>query len=129
MSSADQLRRSLCHPEAPVLGALALLWGLAAAWALCWPVPTEVIGRGVVIVPGGATVIDSRAEGQILALPVAVGQAVRRGQTLVRFYLPTLEQQLRRQQRDLAELIRIDADLRHRDAARLIAAERVSRSG
>ena len=93
---------------------------LTAAWALLWPVPTEVIGRGVVIVPGGASVIDARAEGQILELPVAVGQEVRRGQPLVRLFLPALEQQVRRQEKDLAELIRIDADLNRRDAARLI---------
>ena len=98
---------------------------LTAAWALLWPVPTEVIGRGVVIVPGGASVIDARAEGQILELPVAVGQEVRRGQPLVRLFLPALEQQVRRQEKDLAELIRIDADLNRRDAARLAAAGRV----
>jgi len=32
-----------------------------------------------------------------------------------------LEQQVRRQEKDLAELIRIDADLNRRDAARLAA--------
>jgi HlyD family secretion protein len=98
---------------------------LTAMWALFWPVPTEVIGRGVVIVPGGASVIDARAEGQILELPVTVGQQVRRGQPLVRLYLPVLEQQVRRQEKDLAELIRIDANLNRRDAARLNAAGRV----
>ena len=111
--------------ERPVAVALAALWTLTAAWALFWPVPTEVVGRGVVIIPGGATVIDSRAEGQILELPVAPGQAVRRGQPLVKLYLPVLEQQLRRQQRDLAQLVRINADLDRRDRARLETAERV----
>lgn len=77
------------------------------------------------IVPGGATVIDSRAEGQILSLPVREGQRVSRGQTLVRLYLPTLEQQLRRQEKDLAELIRINADLDRRDRARLASARRL----
>jgi len=111
--------------ERAVALALGGLWLLTAAWALFWPVPTEVVGRGVVIVPGGATILDARAEGQILALPVRPGQAVRRGQPVVRLYLPVLEQQLRRQQRDLAQLIRIDADLDHRDRARLSSAERV----
>ena len=105
--------------------ALAGLWGLAGLWALFWPVPTEVVGRGVVIIPGGATVIDARAEGQILQLPVAPGQSVRRGDPLVTLYLPVLEQQLRRQQRDLAQLIRINSDLDRRDAARLSSAERL----
>ena len=53
------------------------------------------------------------------------GQAVRRGQPVVRLYLPVLEQQLQRQRRDLAELIRINSDLDRRDAARLAAAARV----
>ncbi|MCP9899641.1 NHLP bacteriocin system secretion protein [Cyanobium sp. Cruz CV13-4-11] len=111
--------------ERRVLVALGTAWALAAGWFLFWPVPTEVIGRGVVIVPGGATVIDARAEGQILSLPVRVGQQVSRGQTLLRLYLPTLEQQLRRQEKDLAELIRINADLDRRDRARLASARRL----
>ncbi len=112
----------LRQPEQRVLVALGAAWALTAGWFLFWPVPTEVIGRGVVIVPGGATVIDARAEGQILELPVRVGEAVKRGQTLIRLYLPTLEQQLRRQEKDLAELIRINADLDHRDRERLASA-------
>ena len=51
-----------------------------------------------------------------------VGEEVKRGQTLIRFYLPTLEQQLRRQEKDLAELIRINADLDRRDLDRLVSA-------
>ncbi|MEA5442561.1 NHLP bacteriocin system secretion protein [Cyanobium gracile] len=111
--------------EKRVLVALGTAWALTAGWFLFWPVPTEVVGRGVVIVPGGATVIDSRAEGQILSLPVREGQRVSRGQTLIRLYLPTLEQQLRRQEKDLAELIRINADLDRRDQARLASARRL----
>ena len=111
--------------ELPVALALGGLWLLTVAWALLWPVPTEVVGRGVVIIPGGASVIDARAEGQILELPVAPGQAVLRGQPLVRLYLPVLEQQLQRQQRDLDQLIRINGDLDRRDAARLATALKV----
>lgn len=111
--------------ERRVLVALGTAWALTAGWFLFWPVPTEVIGRGVVIVPGAATVIDARAEGQILSLPVRVGERVTRGQTLLRLYLPTLEQQLRRQEKDLAELIRINADLDRRDRARLASARRL----
>jgi len=118
-------RRSVDHAERPVAIALAGLWVLTSAWALFWPVPTEVVGRGVVIIPGGAAILDARAEGQILELPVRPGQAVRRGQPVVRLYLPVLEQQLQRQRRDLAELIRINSDLDRRDAARLAAAARV----
>ena len=113
------------HPEQRVLIALGTAWALTAGWFLFWPVPTEVIGRGVVIVPGGATVIDSRAEGQILDLPVRVGDEVKRGQTLIRLYLPALEQQLHRQEKDLSELIRINVDLDQRDRGRLTSASRL----
>ena len=121
------LRRDapLSHSERRVLVALASAWALTAGWFLFWPVPTEVIGRGVVIVPGGATVIDARAEGQILSLPVRVGDEVQRGQTLIRLFLPALEQQLRRQEKDLSELIRINADLDQRDRGRLASAGRL----
>jgi len=98
---------------------------LTGAWMLFWPMPTEVVGQGVFIVPQGATVIDARAVGQIAAIPVTVGQQVRRGQPLLRLYLPVLEQDLRRQQRDLSELVRINADLGLRDRVRLDAARRV----
>lgn len=115
-------RRQVADPEGQVLLALGGLLALTAGWICFWPVPTEVIGRGVMIVPGGAKVIDARAAGQILEIPVAVGDAVRRGQTLIRLYLPALEQELRRHERDLAELIAINADLDRRDGIRLRAA-------
>ena len=89
------VRRQAADPEGQVLFALAGLVTLTVGWVCFWPVPTEVVGRGVMIVPGGAKVIDARAGGQILEIPVAVGEAVRRGQPLLRLYLPALEQELR----------------------------------
>jgi HlyD family secretion protein len=50
---------------------------------------------------------------------------VRRGQPLISLYLPTLRQDLSRQQRDLSELIRLNGDLNQRDALRLASARRV----
>ena len=114
--------QALGDPERRLPLALATAWGLTAAWFLFWPVPTEVRGAGVVIVPEGARVIDARSEGQILTLPLRVGQRVRRGQTLITIYLPALEEQLQRQIRDLAELRRINADLDRRDQLRLATA-------
>jgi HlyD family secretion protein len=76
-------------------------------------------------VPQGASVVDSRAEGQVASIPVRVGERVRRGDPLVQLYLPVLEQELHRQKRDLVELERINVDLNRRDAARLEAAKRV----
>lgn len=98
---------------------------LTLLWLLVWPVPTEVVGQGVIIVPDGARVVDARAEGQILDIPIPVGAPVRRGEVLFHIFLPVLDQTLRRQERDLGELIRINADLDRRDAIRLAAARRV----
>jgi HlyD family secretion protein len=105
--------------------ALAAMAFLAVLWGCFGRVPTEVVGRGVLIVPGKAAVIDARAEGQILAIPVKVGDRVRRGQPLISLYLPTLRQDLSRQQRDLSELIRLNGELNQRDALRLASARRV----
>lgn len=119
------VRRQAIDPEGQVLLALLSVGALTGAWVLFWPVPTEVVGRGVMIVPGGARVIDSRAEGQILAINVSAGDTVRKGQPLITLYLPTLDQELRRQQHDLQQLIAINATLDHRDAMRLEAARHV----
>jgi HlyD family secretion protein len=121
----QQLQRAAADPEGQVGLALAGVALLAAGWFCLWRVPTEVVGRGVLIVPGGATVIDARAPGQILRIPVQVGEQVRRGQLLLELYLPTLEQELRRQQRDQRELIRLNDDLNRRDGLRLASAGRV----
>ena len=121
----DRLQQALRDPEGQVALALAAIAALAALWGCFGRVPTEVVGRGVLIVPGGAAVIDARAGGQILAIPVRVGDRVQRGQLLISLYLPTLRQDLSRQQQDLSELIRLNGELNHRDAWRLASARRV----
>ncbi|MEA5422771.1 MULTISPECIES: NHLP bacteriocin system secretion protein [unclassified Synechococcus] len=119
------LGRQVADPEGQVLLAQGGVALLTAAWVLFWPVPTEVRGRGVFIVPNAARVVDARAEGQILAIPVRAGERVRRGTVLFRLDLPALEQEVQRQERDLRELQSIDADLSRRDRLRLAAAGRV----
>ncbi|MFM7674620.1 MAG: NHLP bacteriocin system secretion protein [Synechococcus sp.] len=119
------LRRLRADPEGQVLLAQGGIGQLTLAWVFLWPVPTEVRGRGVFIVPDAARVVDARAEGQILEIPVRVGERVERGAVLLRLYLPALEQEVKRQERDLLELERIDADLSRRDRLRLEAAARV----
>lgn len=98
---------------------LAGVGGAVAAWALLWPVPTEVVGNGVLIYPDNAGVLNARSGGQMHTLSVRVGDPVRRGQVLMRLYLPVLEKQLAQQRGNLAQLERHNRELNIRDLRRL----------
>jgi HlyD family secretion protein len=98
---------------------LAGMGALIGLWALLWPVPTEVIGSGVLIYPENAGVLNARAAGQVQSVAVRTGQPVRRGQVLMTLYLPVLEKQLQQQRGNLAQLERINRDLDGRDRLRL----------
>ena len=98
---------------------LAGMGGLIGLWALLWPVPTEVVGSGVLIYPENAGVLNARASGQVQGVAVRVGQPVRKGQVLMTLYLPVLEKQLAQERGNLAQLERINRDLDLRDRLRL----------
>jgi HlyD family secretion protein len=98
--------------------------GALGLWALLWPVPTEVLGEGVLLPPDNAGVLDARAAGQVRTLPVQVGQTVRRGQVLMTLHLPVLERQLQQQRGNLVQLERINRDLDRRDQLRLESEKR-----
>jgi len=99
--------------------ALALVGGAVAAWAAFWLVPTEVVGKGVLLLPDNAGLLDARAAGQVRRLPIRVGERVRRGQVLVELYLPVLEKELEQQRANLRELERQNQALDERDRLRL----------
>ncbi|MEA5392383.1 NHLP bacteriocin system secretion protein [Cyanobium gracile UHCC 0139] len=104
---------------------LVAMGGALGLWVLFWPVPTEVMGQGVLIYPDNAGLLDARAGGQVRRLRVAVGQEVRKGQVLMELYLPVLDRQLQQQRGNLAQLERDNRDLDRRDALRL-SSERLS---
>jgi HlyD family secretion protein len=94
-------------------------------WVLFWPVPTEVMGQGVLLYPDTAGLLDARSGGQVRRLRVAVGDTVRKDQVLMELYLPVLERQLQQQRGNLAQLERHNRELDRRDALRL-ASEKLS---
>jgi HlyD family secretion protein len=93
--------------------------GVVAAWATVWLVPTEVVGKGVLLLPENAGLLDARAAGQVRRLPIRVGDRVKRGQVLVELYLPVLEKELEQQRANLRELERQNLALDERDRLRL----------
>ncbi|MBM5801701.1 MAG: NHLP bacteriocin system secretion protein [Cyanobacteria bacterium K_DeepCast_35m_m2_023] len=93
--------------------------GAIVLWALLWPVPTQVSGMGVLIYPNNAGLLNARAGGQVQTVDVRTGDRVRRGQVLMRLYLPVLVKQLAQQRGNLAQLERHNRELNLRDGLRL----------
>ena len=102
---------------------LAGVGALFGAWLLFWPVPTEVEGRGVLIYPDNAGILNARAAGQVLSINTAVGDGVRKGQVLMTLYLPVLERKLDQQKGNLRQLVRQNEELDERDALRIRTAK------
>ena len=115
--SAHRLRS--LSPRQQLGGVLALMGGALGAWAVFWLVPTEVVGKGVLLLPDNAGLLDARAAGQVRRLPIRVGDRVQRGQVLVELYLPVLEKELEQQRANLRELERQNQALDARDRLRL----------
>ncbi|MCP9771043.1 NHLP bacteriocin system secretion protein [Synechococcus sp. Tobar12-5m-g] len=111
-------------PRQQVGCCLGAMGGAVLLWACFWAVPTEVVGKGVLLQPDNAGLLDARAGGQVRRLHVAVGDRVRRGQVLITFHLPVLERQLEQQRANLRELERQDAQLSGRDRLRLASEKR-----
>ena len=102
---------------------LAGVGAIFGVWLLFWPVPTEVEGRGVLIYPDNAGILNARAAGQVLSINTEVGQRVRKGQVLMTLYLPVLERKLDQQKGNLRQLVRQNEELDARDALRIRTAK------
>lgn len=95
--------------------------GAVGLWGAFWLVPTEVVGKGVLLQPDNAGLLDARAAGQVRQVHVAPGDTVRRGQVLIDLYLPVLDRQLEQQRANLRQLERQNVALDGRDRLRLAA--------
>ena len=100
---------------------LAGVGGVLVLWALFWPVPTEVVGTGVLIYPDNAGLLNARAAGQVQDVAVKVGDRVHKGQVMLRLYLPVLNRELQQQKGNLAQLQRHNRELDLRDMLRLMS--------
>jgi HlyD family secretion protein len=103
---------------------LAGVGGVLVFWALFWPVPTEVQGKGVLVYPDNAGILNARSGGQVQDVFVKTGERVRRGQVLMQLFLPVLERQLAQQRGNLRQLERHDTRLNERDDLRLLSEKR-----
>ncbi len=115
--SAHRLRS--LSPRQQLGAVLTVVGGALGAWAVFWLVPTEVVGKGVLLLPDNAGLLDARAAGQVRRLAIQVGDRVQRGQVLVELYLPVLEKELEQQRANLRELERQNQALDQRDRLRL----------
>jgi HlyD family secretion protein len=103
---------------------LAGVGGVLVLWALFWPIPTEVQGKGVLIYPNNAGILNARSGGQVQDVFVKTGERVSRGQVLMQLYLPVQERQLAQQRGNLRQLERHNARLNQRDELRLLTEKR-----
>lgn len=92
-----------------------------ALWALVWPVPTEVIGQGVLLPADPAGQVNARFGGQVRRLLVRSGERVRPHQLLMELDLPVQDKELLQQRANLAQLERQNRELDERDRLRLRA--------
>lgn len=90
-------------------------------WALIWPVPTEVIGQGVLLPSDPAGLVNARFGGQVRRLLVQTGQRVKARQVLMELDLPVQDKELLLQRANLLQLEQQNRELEGRDRLRLQA--------
>jgi HlyD family secretion protein len=100
---------------------LAAMGSALVGWALVWQIPTEVSGQGVFLYSNNAAILNARAGGQVIKINTKVGDQVKKGEVLMKLYLPVLARQLQQEKGNLAQLQRINSDLDHRDRMQLQA--------
>jgi HlyD family secretion protein len=122
LSSPERLDQLLTvTPRRAWLALFTIVGILVAAlvWSIFGSLPTRVSGPGIFVREGGAFQIVSRGDGSVVALAVAVGDIVKKGQVIAHLELPELEVRVENARARLAELKREDEIADDADEANL----------
>jgi HlyD family secretion protein len=117
----DQLMQVVAPRDWLGLFAIAFLMAVGVGWSIFGKIPLTVTGRGVLVQPYRVVELQSPVAGRLQLLNIKVGDRIRRGQVLGLLDRADLQQQLRQQETQLAELQRQTQELDFMTAQRLVA--------
>jgi len=100
----DQLMQVVSPKSWLPLTALGSLVLVALTWGIYGRIPITVEGRGVLIYPRKVVSFQSKGSGQLAALNVEVGDAIKKGEVIGIIDQAELRKQLEQQRTKLAEL-------------------------
>ncbi|MBD2679334.1 MULTISPECIES: NHLP bacteriocin system secretion protein [Nostoc] len=99
----DQLMQVVSPRSWLPLAALGSIVGVAVIWSIYGRIPITVEGRGVLIYPSNVVPLQSKSAGQLMALNIKVGDAIKKGQVLATIDQAELRKQLQQQRTKLTE--------------------------
>jgi len=100
----DQTLRLASSKAWMALAAILIIIGATAFWAWKGSVATTVSGMAVIVRTGGMVTLSAQGNGgQIVALNVAVGDRVKRGQVVARIAQPILLERIHSTEEALSE--------------------------
>lgn len=86
------------------LGSAGFLCLVVLAWSIFGRIPITVNGMGVLINPGNVKGLQSQATGQLIELPLRVGQLIEKGDIIGVLNQPELRKQLEQSESRMTEL-------------------------
>jgi len=107
LSSPEQLDQlmEVTRPQGWLaLGAVGLLLAAAGVWSVYGSVPTEALGKGILLRQQGVSALVANADGQVEEVLVEVGDRVEKGETVARIRQEELLRRIRDEESRLAAL-------------------------
>lgn len=113
-----------------LLTVLSLFVAMAVLWGAVGRIPVTVTGGGVLVSPGNVRGLQSQASGQLVDLPIRVGQTVAQRDIIGVLNQAPLKQQLEQAERKLREEVDHDREstvleTRRRELERLASATQI----